>query len=88
MDYSKDISFVIPLYNEEESLPELVSRIRAVALGQHWSYEIIMVDDGSTDGSWKAITALSKDDDNIHGIRFRRNYASVRWRAWDGRRNE
>lgn len=74
MEYSKNISFVIPLLNEEESLPELVSRIRAVALGQNWSYEIIMVDDGSTDGSWKVITDLSKEDANIHGIRFRRNY--------------
>lgn len=74
MDYSKDISFVIPLLNEEESLPELISRIRAVALGQNWTYEVIMVDDGSTDGSWKVITDLSKEDANIHGIRFRRNY--------------
>lgn len=71
---SKDISFVIPLLNEEESLPELVSRIRAVALGQGWTYEIIMVDDGSTDASWKVISSLAKEDANIHGIRFRRNY--------------
>lgn len=70
----KDISFVIPLLNECESLPELSSRIRAVAQGQGWSYEIIMVDDGSTDDSWDVITSLAKTDDNIRGIRFRRNY--------------
>ncbi len=74
MDYSKDISFVIPLLNEEESLPELVSRIRAVAAGQSWSYEVIFVDDGSTDKSWSVIERLAKEDANIHGIRFRRNY--------------
>ncbi len=74
MDYSKDISFVIPLLNEEESLPELVSRIRAVAAGQSWSYEVIFVDDGSTDKSWSVIEGLAKEDANIHGIRFRRNY--------------
>ncbi len=74
MDYSKDISFVIPLLNEEESLPELVSRIRAVAAGQSWSYEVIFVDDGSTDKSWSVIEGLAKVDANIHGIRFRRNY--------------
>lgn len=74
MDYSKDVSFVIPLLNEEESLPELVSRIRAVAAGQSWSYEVIFVDDGSTDKSWSVIEGLAKEDANIHGIRFRRNY--------------
>ena len=74
MDYSKDISFVIPLLNAEESLPELVSRIRAVAAGQSWSYEVIFVDDGSTDKSWSVIEGLAKEDANIHGIRFRRNY--------------
>ncbi len=74
MDYSKDISFVIPLLNEEESLPELVSRIRAVAAGQSWSYEVIFVDDGSTDKSWSVIEGLAKEDANIHGICFRRNY--------------
>ena len=74
MGYSKDISFVIPLLNEEESLPELVSRIRAVAAGQSWSYEVIFVDDGSTDKSWSVIEGLAKEDANIHGIRFRRNY--------------
>ena len=74
MDYSKDISFVIPLLNEEESLPELVSRIRAVAAGQSWSYEVIFVDDGSTDKSWSVIEGLAKEDAHIHGIRFRRNY--------------
>ncbi len=74
MEFSKDISFVVPLLNEEESLPELVSRIRTTALGQGWNYEIILVDDGSTDGSWAAIQALAKEDANIHAIRFRRNY--------------
>ena len=77
MEYTKDISFVVPLLNEEESLPELVSRIRAVATGQGWSYEIVMVDDGSTDGSWKVISSLAGEDGNIHGIRFRRNYGKA-----------
>ncbi|MBR5385416.1 MAG: glycosyltransferase family 2 protein [Bacteroidales bacterium] len=69
-----DISIIIPLFNEEESLPELTAWIGRVAAGQGWSYEIIMVDDGSTDGSWSVIRHLSETDAHISGIRFRRNY--------------
>ena len=70
---AKDISVVISLYNENESLPELVRRIRDVMKANGFSYEIIMIDDGSTDGSWKTVTELSGAGD-IHGISFRRNY--------------
>ena len=69
-----DISVVIPLYNEAESLPELHSWIARVMEENRFSYEILMVDDGSTDSSWEVITGLSAKDPNVHGIRFRRNY--------------
>ena len=69
-----DISVVIPLYNEAESLPELHSWIARVMEENRFSYEILMVDDGSTDSSWEVITSLSAKDHNVHGIRFRRNY--------------
>lgn len=69
-----DISIIIPLLNEKESLPELTSWIREVMLKNGWKYEIIMVDDGSTDGSWDKIKELAAGDAGIHGIRFRRNY--------------
>lgn len=69
-----DISVVIPLYNEEESLPELSSWIERVMNGNGFSYEIIFVDDGSTDESWNIICSLKVKNPNIHGIRFRRNY--------------
>lgn len=69
-----DISVVVPSFNERESLPELCSRIRAVMTAGSFSYEIIIVDDGSTDGSWDTVCSLSKEDKNIHGICFRRNY--------------
>lgn len=69
-----DISIVIPLYNEEESLPELSARIDKVATENNLSYEIIFVDDGSIDKSWEVITDLSKKNQNIRAIRFRRNY--------------
>lgn len=74
MDYSKDISIVISLFNEEESLPELVSWIRKVMAREKFSYEIIMVDDGSTDSSWSVVKKLSGEDSDIRGISFRRNY--------------
>ena len=74
MEYPLDISVIVPLLNEKESLPELVSWIRKVVLAEGWKYEIIMVDDGSTDGSWDTIRELAGKDGNIHGIRFRRNY--------------
>lgn len=69
-----DISIIIPLLNEKESLPELTSWIRDVMHKNGWEYEILMVDDGSTDGSWDTIRELAAEDANIHGIRFRRNY--------------
>ena len=69
-----DISVIVPLLNESESLPELRDRIAKVMHDNGWSYEILMVDDGSTDGSWECIQALAAKDPNVHGIRFRRNY--------------
>ena len=74
MEYSKDISIIVPLLNEKESLPELVAWIRRVVEKEGWTYEIIMIDDGSTDGSWDTIKELSASDSSIHGIRFRRKY--------------
>ena len=69
-----NISVVIPLYNEEESLKELFLWIKKVADANGLLYEVIFVDDGSTDGSWKVIDALSKEHAAIKGIKFRRNY--------------
>ena len=69
-----DISVIVPLLNEKESLPELLSRITAVMKENGFSYEVIMVDDGSDDGSWEEILRLASQNPAIHGIRFRRNY--------------
>ena len=69
-----DISIIVPLLNERESLPELVSRIDSVMKDGGFSYEIIMVDDGSDDGSWDEILRLAESNPSVHGIRFRRNY--------------
>lgn len=69
-----DLSIVIPLLNEEESLPELEQWIHRVMTAHHFSYEIIFVDDGSRDDSWKVITSLRKQNPNVKGIRFQRNY--------------
>ena len=69
-----DISVVIPLYNEEESLPELLAWIGRVMAANNFTYEIIMVDDGSNDKSWKVIEQLSTQDNRVRGIKFRRNY--------------
>ena len=74
MEYSKDLSIVISLYNEEESLPELIRWISEVMKKEGYTYEIIMVDDGSRDKSWKIIKDLSENDSHIRGISFRRNY--------------
>ncbi|MDX1542914.1 MAG: glycosyltransferase family 2 protein [Christiangramia sp.] len=68
------ISVVIPLLNEEQSLAELYDWIAKVLRSNSFSYEIIFIDDGSTDGSWKTIEALSKNDQAVKGIRFNRNY--------------
>ena len=69
-----DISIIIPSYNERESLPELVEWIERVTSEGGWSHEIIIVDDGSTDGSWKTIKELAGRHPELHGISFRRNY--------------
>lgn len=70
-----NISVVIPLYNEEESLPELRAWIKRVMEANGFSYEIIFINDGSTDGSWKVIKSLiAEDAEHIKGIKFRRNY--------------
>ncbi len=69
-----DISVIIPLYNEDESLTELKDWIAKVMEQNNFSYEIIMIDDGSTDLSWQKIEEFSKSDSRIKGIKFRRNY--------------
>ncbi len=69
-----DLSIVIPLLNEEESLPELSAWIEKVMQANHYTYEILYIDDGSTDRSWKVIEQLRADNPNIKGIKFRRNY--------------
>jgi glycosyltransferase involved in cell wall biosynthesis len=69
-----DISIVIPLLNESESLPELHRWIKDVMLKNNFTYEVIFIDDGSTDNSWDCIENLSKQDTNIKGIKFLKNY--------------
>ncbi len=69
-----DLSIVIPLYNEEESLPELSAWIEKVVAANGYSYEIIMVDDGSTDNSWQVIQDLRNRNPQVKGIKFQRNY--------------
>lgn len=69
-----DISVVVPVYDEEESIPELEAWIRKVMNANKFSYEIIMVDDGSHDTSWKVIESLVELNDSVKGIKFRRNY--------------
>lgn len=70
----KDISIVVPLFNEAESLPELHAWIQKVVNQQKWSYEVIYVNDGSTDNSWEIIEQLKENDSNVVGIKFQRNY--------------
>ena len=69
-----DASIIIPLFNEEESLPELLERIGKVMKDMGLSYEVLMVDDGSTDSSWSVIQRLASEDSHIRGLSFRRNY--------------
>ncbi|MBN2743944.1 MAG: glycosyltransferase family 2 protein [Marinilabiliaceae bacterium] len=69
-----DLSLVIPLYNEEESLTELIAWIRRVVDPLGWRYEVILVDDGSSDRSWPVVEAICQDNEMVRGIRFRRNY--------------
>ena len=69
-----DISVVIPLFNEAESLPELHAWIQRVMQANHFTYEIIFVNDGSTDNSWQVIESLRQKDEHVKAIKFRRNY--------------
>ncbi|MFY8132092.1 MAG: glycosyltransferase, partial [Bacteroidia bacterium] len=69
-----DLSIVIPLFNEDESLPELMEWIDRVCMAESITYEVIMVDDGSSDRSWEVIQELGQRFSSVRGIRFRRNY--------------
>ena len=69
-----DISVIIPAFNERESLPELSAWIARVMQEHGYSYEVIFIDDGSTDGTWQAVQELAAADPHVHGICFRRNY--------------
>ncbi|MFT7250570.1 MAG: glycosyltransferase involved in cell wall biosynthesis [Flavobacterium sp.] len=69
-----NLTLIIPLLNEQESLPELHQWIAKVMTANNFSYEILFIDDGSTDDSWQTIEQLSKKDSNVKGIRFLRNY--------------
>lgn len=74
MDYKYNISVVVPLFNEAESIPELHAWITRVMHEHDFTYEIIFVNDGSTDSSWQVIEKLAEGDEHVHGIKFRRNY--------------
>lgn len=74
MENKRNISIVVPLYNEVESLPELHKWIVRVMQANTFSYEIIFIDDGSKDGSWEIVEALREQDPNVVGIKFQRNY--------------
>ena len=69
-----DVSIVVPLFNEDESLPELCSWITRVVTESNLSYEVLLIDDGSTDNSWKVIESIAAENNAFKGIRFRRNY--------------
>ena len=69
-----DVSVIVPVYNEDESLPELCAWIERVVNGDSISYEVLMIDDGSSDDSWKVIEALNRKNPCLKGIRFQRNY--------------
>lgn len=69
-----DISIIVPLFNEEESLPELASWIKKVMDENSFSYEVIMINDGSDDASWSVVSSLAKENKNIKGVCFQRNY--------------
>ena len=75
MDYKYDISVVVPLFNEAESLPELYAWIERVMKAHNFTFEVIFVNDGSTDNSWEVIENFASEDaQHVHGIKFRRNY--------------
>ena len=69
-----DISVIVPLYNEEESLPQLFDWISRVMNENKFSYEVIFVNDGSSDRSWEVIESLKATSANVRGIKFRNNY--------------
>ena len=69
-----DLSLIIPLYNEEESLPELLEWIERICIENKYTFEVILVDDGSTDSSWQVIESLAEKENFVKGIKFRRNY--------------
>ena len=69
-----NISVVVPLFNEEESLPELCAWIARVMQKNNFSYEVLLIDDGSKDKSWEVVEKISADNSNVKGIKFRRNY--------------
>ena len=69
-----DISIVVPLFNEDESIPELYAWIARVMEENQFSFEVIFIDDGSTDRSWSIIEDLKKQSSSVKGIKFRRNY--------------
>lgn len=69
-----DISVVVPLFNEEESLPELFAWIKRVMEANGFSYEVLFIDDGSTDNSWSVVKSMAKESDRVRGISFMRNY--------------
>ena len=72
--YPYDLSIIVPLLDEKESLPELYAWIRRTLDGAGLHFELLFVDDGSTDGSWEAIREIAAKNPDVHGIRFRRNY--------------
>jgi glycosyltransferase involved in cell wall biosynthesis len=74
LEKQPEISIVVPLFNEAESLPELHAWIVRVLTAQQLSYEVVFVDDGSKDGSWQVIESLQAKDPNVRGIKFQRNY--------------
>ncbi|HPU07830.1 MAG TPA: glycosyltransferase family 2 protein, partial [Thermogutta sp.] len=74
---TRGLSVVIPVLNESPSLRQLYEEIRQVAEAHHYDYEIIFVDDGSTDDSWQVITQLAEKDARVKGLRFRRNFGKA-----------
>jgi glycosyltransferase involved in cell wall biosynthesis len=74
LEYFKDISIVVPLFNEEESLTELFHWIKDVMQKHEFDFEVVFVDDGSKDKSWKVIENLSIQEKSVVGIKFQRNY--------------
>lgn len=69
-----DISVVVPLFNEEESLPELTAWIKRVMDANQYTYEVLLIDDGSNDTSWQVVETISNQNPDVKGIKFRRNY--------------